>query len=138
MNAHKGEGDQSPAAQMFSNEGVDSIAVLESIKQRRKVFGLVVQRKHRLMHKREGIAARFGQNSSLGDPILEDCQFQCFRSVSPEVVSDRISMRLSCMKVRIHAPGFGFTIKAYICRRGKNVTLDRLGANSYLSVNRSN
>jgi hypothetical protein len=112
---------------MFSNEGVDSIAVLESIKQRRKAFGLVVERKHRLMHKREGIATRFGQNSSLGDPILEDCQFQCFRSVSPEVVSDRISVHLSCTKVRIHAPGFGFTIKAYICRRGKNVTLDRLG-----------
>jgi hypothetical protein len=80
------------------------------------------------VHKREGAAARFGQNSSLGDPILEDCQFQRFRSVSPKVVSDRISVRLSCTKVRIHAPGFGFTIKAYICKRGKNVILDRLGA----------
>jgi hypothetical protein len=47
-------------------------------------------------------------------------------------------VRLSCMKVRIHASGFGFTIKAYICRRGKNFTLDRLGANSYLSANHSN
>jgi hypothetical protein len=35
MNMHKGKGNQSPAAQMFSNEGVDSIAVLESIKQHR-------------------------------------------------------------------------------------------------------
>jgi hypothetical protein len=79
------------------------------------------------MHKNKRTAARFGQNSSLGDPILEDCQFQRFRSVSLEVVSDRISVRPSCTKVRIHTPGFDFTIKAYICRRGKNVTLDRLG-----------
>jgi hypothetical protein len=78
MNAHKGKGDQSPAAQMFPNEGVDSVAVLKSIKQRRKAFGLIVQRKHRLMHKRERTAAHFDQNSSLGDPILEDCQFQRF------------------------------------------------------------
>jgi hypothetical protein len=35
MNTHEGKGDQSPAAQMFSNEGVDYIAILESIKQRR-------------------------------------------------------------------------------------------------------
>jgi hypothetical protein len=31
MNTHKGKGDQSPAAQMFSNEGIDSVAVLKSI-----------------------------------------------------------------------------------------------------------
>jgi hypothetical protein len=112
---------------MFSNEGVDNIAILELIKQHSKAFGLIVQRKHRLMHKREGTAAHFGQNSSLGNPILEDCQLQRFRSISPEVVSDRISVLLSCTKVSIHAPGFGFTIKAYICIRVKNVTLDRLG-----------
>jgi hypothetical protein len=35
MDTHKGKGDQSPAAQMFSNEGVDSIAVLEFVKQRK-------------------------------------------------------------------------------------------------------
>jgi hypothetical protein len=35
MNTHEGKYDQSPASQMFSNEGVDSFAVLESIKQRR-------------------------------------------------------------------------------------------------------
>jgi hypothetical protein len=75
MHIHKGKGDQSSAAQMFPNEGIDSIAVLESIKQCRKAFGLIVQRKHRLVHKREGVAACFSQNSSLGDPILEDCQF---------------------------------------------------------------
>jgi hypothetical protein len=80
------------------------------------------------VHKREGGAARLGQNSSLGDPILEYGQFQRFRPVSPEVISDRISVCLSCTKVRIYALGFGFAIKAYICRRGKNVILDRLGA----------
>jgi hypothetical protein len=69
--AHKGKGDQSPAAKMFSNEAIDSIAVLESIKQHRKAFGLIVQRKHRLVYKREGGMARLGQNSSLGDPIRE-------------------------------------------------------------------
>jgi hypothetical protein len=113
---------------MFPNEAIDSVAILESIKQCRKAFGLIVQRKHRLVHKREGGAARLGQNSSLGDLILEYCQFQRFRSVSPEVIIDRISVHLSCMKVRIYAPGFGFAIKAYICRRGENVILDRLGA----------
>jgi hypothetical protein len=30
--------------------------------------------------------------------------------------------------VCIYAPGFGFAIKAYICRRVKNVILDRFGA----------
>jgi hypothetical protein len=73
MNTHEGKCDQSLAAQVLPNEGVDSIAVLEPIKQRRQTFGLIIQRKHRLMHKREGTAACFGQYSSLGDPILEDC-----------------------------------------------------------------
>jgi hypothetical protein len=35
MNTHEGKSDQSPAVQVFSNEGVDIIAILESIKQRR-------------------------------------------------------------------------------------------------------
>jgi hypothetical protein len=78
MSAHKGKGDQSPAVKMFLNEVIDSVAILESIKQRGKAFGLIVQRKHRLVHKREGGAARLGQNSSLGDPILEYRQFQRF------------------------------------------------------------
>jgi hypothetical protein len=73
MSMHKGKGDQSSAAKMFANEAIDSVAILKSIKQRGEAFGLIVQRKHRLMHKREGGAARFGQNSSLGDPILEYC-----------------------------------------------------------------
>jgi hypothetical protein len=60
MNAHKGKGDQSPTAKVFANEAIDSVTVLESIKQCRKAFGLIVQRKHCLMHMREGGAARFG------------------------------------------------------------------------------
>jgi hypothetical protein len=42
INAHKGKGDQSPATQMFPNEAINSVAVLKSIKQRRKAFGLIV------------------------------------------------------------------------------------------------
>jgi hypothetical protein len=95
---------------MLANKVIDSVAILESIKQRRKAIGLMVQRKHRLMHKREGDAARFSQNSSLGDPILEYCQLHRFRSVSPEVISGQISMRLSCTKVRVYTPGFGFAV----------------------------
>jgi hypothetical protein len=48
--------------------------------------------------------------------------------VSPEVISDQISVRLSCTKVRIYASGFGFAVKAYIYRSGKNVTSNRHGA----------
>jgi hypothetical protein len=74
VNTHEGKRDQSSAAQVLSNERVDSITILESIKQRRQAFGLIIQRKHRLVHQREGTAARFDQYSSLGDPILEDRQ----------------------------------------------------------------
>jgi hypothetical protein len=74
MDAHKGKRDQSSTVQVFSNERLDIIAVLESIKQRRQTFGLIIQRKHRLVHQREGTAARLGQYSGLGDPILEDRQ----------------------------------------------------------------
>jgi hypothetical protein len=78
MTAHKGKCDQSPTAKMFPNEAIDSVTILELIKQRGKAFGLIVQRKHRLVHKRKGGAACLGQNSSLGDPILEYRQFQRF------------------------------------------------------------
>jgi hypothetical protein len=71
MNAHEGKRDQGSAAQVFSNEGVDSSAVLESIKQRRQAFRLIVQRKHRFVHQREGTSAHFGHDPSLGNPILE-------------------------------------------------------------------
>jgi hypothetical protein len=73
MGAHEGKGDQSPAAKMLTNKAIDRVAVLESIKQRGEAIGLIVQRKHRLVHKREGGATHFGQDSSLGDPILEYC-----------------------------------------------------------------
>jgi hypothetical protein len=36
--------------QVLSDKGVHSIAILESVEQRRQTFGLVVQREHRLMH----------------------------------------------------------------------------------------
>jgi hypothetical protein len=42
MSAHKGEGDQSPAAKMLANEAIDSVAVLESIKQCGETIGLIV------------------------------------------------------------------------------------------------
>jgi hypothetical protein len=60
MSAHKGEGDQSPASQMLADEVIDSIAILEAIKQRMEAIGLIVQRKHRLMQKHECGAACFG------------------------------------------------------------------------------
>jgi hypothetical protein len=122
MGAHKGKGDQSPAAKMLANEAIDSVAILETIKQRRKAIGMIVQREHCLMHKRECGAARFGKDSSLGNPILEYGQLHRFRSVSPEVISDRICMRLSCTKVRVHAPGFGFAVKTCICTKRKKIT----------------
>jgi hypothetical protein len=46
--------------------------------------------------------------------------------VSPEAVSNRVSVRLSGTNVRIHAPGFGFTVKIYICRAKTNVILKGL------------
>jgi hypothetical protein len=128
MGMHKGKGDQSPAVKMLANEAIDRVAILELIKQHGKAIGLIVQRKHCLMHKREGGAARFGQHSSLGDPILEYCQLHRFRPISPEVVSNRISMRLSCTKVCVHVTGFGLTVEAYICSNRKSVTYDEHGA----------
>jgi hypothetical protein len=44
---------------MLANEAIDSVAILETIKQRREAIGLVVQRKHCLMHKRECGVTRF-------------------------------------------------------------------------------
>jgi hypothetical protein len=128
VSTHKGKGDQSATAKMFANEAIDSVTFLESIKQCGKAFKMVVQRKHCLVHKREGGAARFGQNTSLCDPILEYRQLHCFRPVNPEVISDRVSMRLRHTKVCIYAPSFGFSIKTYICRNGKNITSNKHGA----------
>jgi hypothetical protein len=107
---------------MLTDEAVNSIAILEMIKQHRKAIGLSVQWKHCLMNKCECGVAHFGQDSSLGDPILEYSQLHCFRSVSLEVISNRIRMHLSCTEMHIHATGFGFTVEAYICRRKKKIT----------------
>jgi hypothetical protein len=134
MSAHKGKGDQSPAAKMLANEATDSVAILEMIKQRREAIGLIVQRKHCLMHKRECSVARFGQDSSLGDPILEYSQLHRFRSVSPEIISDRIHMCLSYTKVCVHAPGFVFAVKTYICKKRKKIAHDQKGGKQINSL----
>jgi hypothetical protein len=39
---HKSKCDHSPTAQVRPDKGVYSVAVLESIKQRRQTFGLIV------------------------------------------------------------------------------------------------
>jgi hypothetical protein len=41
------------------NEAVDGLTILEAAKQSRKTVGLVVQRKHRLMHERKSSMACF-------------------------------------------------------------------------------
>jgi hypothetical protein len=58
MNPHEGEGNQSPAAQMLTDESIDGITIFEATKQHRKAIGLIVQGEHRLMHKCERGAAR--------------------------------------------------------------------------------
>jgi hypothetical protein len=88
MGVHEKKSDQSPAAKMLANEAIDSVAILEMSKQHREAIGLIVQRKHCLMHKREGGAAHFGQDSSLGNPILEYSQLHRLRSVGLEVIGD--------------------------------------------------
>jgi hypothetical protein len=50
MSTHESKCDHGSAAQVFPNEGIHSVAILEPIEQRRQTFGLVVQRKHHLMH----------------------------------------------------------------------------------------
>jgi hypothetical protein len=126
MSTHEGKGDHGSAVQVLSNKGVDSIAILESIKQRRQAVGLVIQRKHRLVHQSKGTMAHFGQLSSLGDPVLEKGQLQRLRSICPEIVDDQISVCLSSTKVHVHTSGFSFTVKEHICREEKNVKLYRL------------
>jgi hypothetical protein len=128
MGAHKGKGNQGPALEMLTNKAINSFAVLKSIKQSRESFGLIVQRKHHLVHTSEGGAARLGQDSSLGDPILEHCKLHRLRSVSPEAIRNRISMSMSCTKVRVYAPGSSFAIKACVCRNGRDVTSSEHGA----------
>jgi hypothetical protein len=127
MGMHESKGDHGSAAQMLLDKRVHSIPILEAVEQRRKTFGLVVQREHRLMHQSKGALARLSQHSSLGDPVLKKCQLNCFRPVRPEIVRNRISVRLSSKKVRIHMSGFSCTVKAYICKRKKKITFDKIG-----------
>jgi hypothetical protein len=60
MSPHKGEGDQSPATQMLTDESVDGITIFEATKQRREAIGLIVQGEHHLVHKCEHGVARLG------------------------------------------------------------------------------
>jgi hypothetical protein len=53
MSSHEGEGDQSPASQVPTNETIDGFTIFEAAKQRKKTIGLIVQGEHRLMHKRK-------------------------------------------------------------------------------------
>jgi hypothetical protein len=117
MSAHEGKGNHGSTAQMLSDKGVHNISILESVKQHRQTFGLVVQREHRLVHRSKGISAHLSQLSSLGDPVLKKCQLHRFRPICPEVVGNRIGMRLSSKKVRIHTSGFSGTVEAHICRK---------------------
>jgi hypothetical protein len=59
MSSHEGEGDQSPTAQMLMNEAIDGITIFKATKQCRETIGLIVQGKHRLMHKCERGTACF-------------------------------------------------------------------------------
>jgi hypothetical protein len=56
--SYEGEGNQSSAPQVLTNEAVDVFTILEAAKQHRKTVGLIVQGEHRLMHK--------GKSSSAG------------------------------------------------------------------------
>jgi hypothetical protein len=49
--SHEGEGNQSSAPQVLTNEAVDGFTILEAAKQHRKTVGLIVQGEHHLMHK---------------------------------------------------------------------------------------
>jgi hypothetical protein len=102
---------------MLSHKRVHNITILESVEKRWQTFGLVVQRKHLLMHQSKGALARLNQHSSLRDPILKKCQLHRLRPICPEVISNRIGVRVGGKKVRIHTAGFGGTVKAQICRK---------------------
>jgi hypothetical protein len=117
MSVHEGKGNHGSTAQMLLDKGVHSISVLESVEQCRQSFGLVVQREHRLVHQSKGASARLSQHSSLGDPVLKKCQLHRLRPICPEVVSNRIGVRLGSKKVRIHTSGFSCTVEAHICRK---------------------
>jgi hypothetical protein len=68
---------------------------------------------------------------------LEYSQLHRFRSVSLEFISDQIRMRLSCTKMHVHAPSFGFAVEAYICRKKMKITHDQQGAKQIKSSKNS-
>jgi hypothetical protein len=59
ISPHEGEGDQSPTVQVLSNEAINGVTIFEATKQHRETVGLIVQGKHRLMHKCERGTALF-------------------------------------------------------------------------------
>jgi hypothetical protein len=59
MGPHKGLGNQGPTPQVLTNEVVDGLTILEAAKQGWKTVGLVIQRKHHLMHERKSGTASF-------------------------------------------------------------------------------
>jgi hypothetical protein len=121
VNAYEGEGNHGSTVQMLSDKGIHSISILESVEQRRQTFGLVVQREHCLVYQSKGASAYLSQHSSLGDPVLKKCQLHRLRPICPEVVSNRIGMRLSSKKVRIHMSSFSCTVEAHICRKRSKI-----------------
>jgi hypothetical protein len=123
---YKRKGNHGSAAQMLPDKGVHGISVLESVEQRRQTFGLSVQREHHLVHQSKSTAARLSQHSSLGDPVPEKCQLHCLRPVRPEIVRNRIGVRLSSKKVRVHTPGFSRAVEAHVYRRKKKVKFDKI------------
>jgi hypothetical protein len=66
------------------------------------------------VHQCKGASARLSQHTSLSNPILKKRQLHCLRSISPEVIGNRIGMILGSYNMRIHAPGFGGTVEARV------------------------
>jgi hypothetical protein len=104
---------------VFTDEAVDGFPILESAQQSRKVVGLVIQKKHCLMNSRKSGTACLSQCPGLGDPVLEYGQLLIFRVISPEVICDRIGVRLGRTKMRVHATSLSFAVKARICIQQK-------------------
>jgi hypothetical protein len=119
MDPHEGKGNQSPASKVFTEEAVDGFSILESAQQSRKATRLIVQREHCLVNNLKSGAACLSQHPGLGDPILEYGQLLSFRAISPEIIGDRIGMRLGYTKMRVHATSLSFAVKTRICIQRK-------------------
>jgi hypothetical protein len=126
MSTYESKGDHGSAAQMLPDKGIHSISVLEPVEQRWQTFGLVVQREHHLVHQSKSASARLTQHSGLGDPVLKKCLLHRLRPVCPEIVRNRIGVRLSSKKVHVHTSGFSCAVEAHICRRKKKITFDKI------------